>query len=474
MNANADVPGAIAECASAAHATPAATADAANRAGDARAAVAAREADDDGALTTHGAAAMPLAGLTPLAEQWFDEIRTLSFDGVGVTRESYGDSETAAARRLAEHAERDGIAVRTDRAANLIFSLPDADPHAPAIWVGSHLDSVPHGGNYDGLAGVVAGLLCLVAQRRAGRASPRPLNVIALRGEESAWFGKAYVGSSALFGRLKPADLAMKHRSNGRTLADCMAAAGVDVDAVRAQKPLFDARRAHAYLELHIEQGPVMVARGLPVAVVSGIRGNVRHNSISCIGEAGHSGAVPRNLRHDAIFAVAELITRLDEHWRRLLERDIDLVVTTGIVSTDQDEHSISRIPGQVHFSFEARSESAETLDVFHELLIAECNSISRERGVRFDFDRRLASAPARMDPALRAALADACARLDVPFATLPSGAGHDAALFANAGVPSGMLFVRNDHGSHNPHEAMSIDDFMLGVGVLAETISRL
>ncbi|SUY26537.1 N-carbamoyl-L-amino acid hydrolase [Burkholderia oklahomensis] len=474
MNANADVPGAIAECASAAHAMPMATADAASRAGDARAAVAAREADDDGALTTHGAAAMPLAGLTPLAEQWFDEIRTLSFDGVGVTRESYGDSETAAARRLAEHAEREGIAVRTDRAANLIFSLPDADPHAPAIWVGSHLDSVPHGGNYDGLAGVVAGLLCLVAQRRAGRASPRPLNVIALRGEESAWFGKAYVGSSALFGRLKPADLAMKHRSNGRTLADCMAAAGVDVDAVRAQKPLFDARRAHAYLELHIEQGPVMVARGLPVAVVSGIRGNVRHNSISCIGEAGHSGAVPRNLRHDAIFAVAELITRLDEHWRRLLERDIDLVVTTGIVSTDQDEHSISRIPGQVHFSFEARSESAETLDVFHELLIAECNSISRERGVRFDFDRRLASAPARMDPALRAALADACARLDVPFATLPSGAGHDAALFANAGVPSGMLFVRNDHGSHNPHEAMSIDDFMLGAGVLAETISRL
>ncbi|KVP85345.1 hydantoinase/carbamoylase family amidase [Burkholderia ubonensis] len=425
-------------------------------------------------LATHDAAAQPLAELTALAGQWFDEIRALSADGAGVTRESYGASETAAAQRLAEHAEREGLAVRTDRAANLVFSLPDADPQASAIWVGSHLDSVPHGGNYDGLAGIVAGLLCLVAQRRTGLASPRPLNVIALRGEESAWFGKAYMGSSALFGRLKPDDLAMKHRSTGRSLADCMAAAGVDVDAVRAGKPLFDVRRAHAYLELHIEQGPVMVARGLPVAVVSGIRGNVRHNSISCIGEAGHSGAVPRSLRHDAIFAVAELITRLDEHWRRLLERNIDLVVTTGIVSTDQDEHSISRIPGQVHFSFEARSESTETLDVFHELLLAECNSIARERGVRFDFDRRLSSAPARMDAALRAALADACARLDVPFATLPSGAGHDAALFANAGVPSGMLFVRNEHGSHNPHEAMSIDDFMLGVRVLADTIARL
>lgn len=420
---------------------------------------------------------VPLHELTPLAEKWFSDMRALSFDGVGITRESYGESESAAARLLADYAEEEGLAVQVDRAANLVFSLPDSNggnDSAPAVWVGSHLDSVPHGGNYDGLAGIVAGMLCLVAQRRAGQGSARPLKVLALRGEESAWFGKAYMGSSALFGKLKPEDLEMKHRRDGRTLAECMAATGVDVDAVRAGKQLFDLRAAHAYLELHIEQGPVMLARNLPVAVVSGIRGNVRHNSISCIGEAGHSGAVPRNLRHDAIFAVADLITRLDDHWRRLLERDIDLVVTTGIVSTDQEEHSISRIPGQVHFSFEARSESTDTLDVFHELLMAECNSIARERGVRFDFDRRLASAPAHMDPRLRASLADACTRLGIPFATLPSGAGHDAALFANAGVPSGMLFVRNEHGSHNPHEAMSIGDFMMGVGVLAETIEHL
>ncbi|MBR8238820.1 hydantoinase/carbamoylase family amidase [Burkholderia sp. AU42008] len=417
---------------------------------------------------------IPLEELTPLAMQWFDETRALSFDGVGITRESYGESESAAARLLTQYAEQEGLHVTADHAANLIFSLPDSDDRTPAIWVGSHLDSVPHGGNYDGLAGIVAGLLCLVDQRRNGRPSRHQLKVIALRGEESAWFGKAYIGSSALFGKLQPDDLLMKHRSTGRTLAECMASAGVDVDAVRARKPCFDLRGAHAYLELHIEQGPVMVARDLPVAVVSGIRGNIRHNSISCIGEAGHSGAVPRGLRHDAIFAVAELITRLDDHWRSLLERDIDLVVTTGMVSTDQEEHSISRIPGQVHFSFEARSESTDTLNVFHELLMAECNSIARERGVRFEFDRRLTSAPARMDPRLREALTQACNRLAIPVATLASGAGHDAALFANAGVPSGMLFVRNAHGSHNPHEAMDIADFMKGVGVLAETIRCL
>jgi N-carbamoyl-L-amino-acid hydrolase len=127
-----------------------------------------------------------------------------------------------------------------------------------------------------------------------------------------------------------------------------------------------------------------------------------------------------------------------------------------------------------VQFSFEARSESTDTLDVFYELLIAECNSIARERGVRFEFDRRLTSAPARMDPRLRDALTQACIRHAIPAATLASGAGHDAALFANAGVPSGMLFVRNEHGSHNPHEAMEIADFMKSVSVLADTIRSL
>lgn len=419
-------------------------------------------------------ASLPLHELAPVAQRYFSEIGELSFDGVGITRESYGESESAAARWLIEQAHREGLAVQADHAANLVFSLPGSSERAPAIWVGSHLDSVPHGGNYDGLAGIVAGLLCLIAQQRGLCAPRHPLKVLALRGEESAWFGKAYIGSSALLGTLRADDLDLRHRSNGRTLAECMADAGADLAAIRARKPCLEARDVLGYLELHIEQGPVMLERAVPVAVVSGIRGNVRHREIRCIGEAGHSGAVPRSLRHDAMFAVADLITRLDEHWRRLLERDIDLVVTTGVVSTEQDTHAVSRIPGQVSFSFEARSESTDTLDVFHELLLAECNAISRERGVRFEFDRRLTSPPARMDAGLRAALGEACARLAVPWATLPSGAGHDAAVFANAGVPSGMLFVRNEHGSHNPNETMALPDFMKGVSVLAHTLCLL
>jgi N-carbamoyl-L-amino-acid hydrolase len=418
---------------------------------------------------------MNILELRSLAEQMFDEVRKLSFDGVGVTRESYGQGENAAADFLRTLAQDEGLVVANDRAANVVFSMPGVAADAPAIWSGSHLDSVPQGGNFDGLAGIVAGLLCMIARKRAGKsAGATPFQVVGFRGEESAWYGKAYMGSGALFGKLAPEDLELKQRNTGELLGESMRKVGADVDAIRARKLLLDKQKVRAYLELHIEQGPVMVARELPLGVVSGIRGNVRHNRITCIGEAGHSGAVPRWLRHDAMFAVADLIMRLDEHWRALQERGIDLVVTTGVVSTDPAEHSISRIPGLVNFSFEARSKSIDALEGFYELMRTECKAIGRDRGVRFEFDRRLLSEPAVMDARICDILAQACKQQAAPYEIIPSGAGHDASLFANAGIPSGMIFIRNRNGSHNPDEAMEIDDFMRGTQVLSDAVDAL
>lgn len=415
-----------------------------------------------------------LPGLRPMAEKLFSDVRELTFDGVGVTRQSYGRGESDTADYLRAFAASEGLEVRADRAANLVFGLPQTAAASAVTWCGSHIDSVPQGGNFDGYAGVVAGLLCLVAQKAGGTPYARPLEVVAFRGEESAWFGKAYMGSGALFGKVSESDLALKQRSTGESMEACMRRCGADVEAIRAQQTLLDKARIKAYLELHIEQGPVMVARQLPLAVVSGIRGNVRHNRVLCHGDAQHSGVVPRWLRHDAMFAVADLIMRIDEHWRVLLERGTDLVVTTGIVGTDPAEHSISRIPGQVSFSLEARSKSTDTLEAFYQLVRAECGSIERERGVRFEFDRRLLSDPATMDERLCGVLSEACAAQQAAFELIPSGAGHDASLFANAGIPSGMLFVRNQNGSHNPHEAMDIEDFMLGVGAMDAAFARL
>lgn len=414
---------------------------------------------------------MELQSLQPLAQQLFSDIRGLTFDGVGVTRASYGEGENACAAYLDKFARSEGLDVVVDRAGNFIYFDPADARGGAAIWSGSHLDSVPQGGNYDGLAGVVAGLLVLIAAKREGVTLPAPLKVIGFRGEESAWFGKAYMGSGALWGKLSSADLALQRRGDSVSLHDALAACGADIAAISRQEKLLHPADIAAYIELHIEQGPVMVARDIPVGVVSGIRGNVRHNKIECFGDAQHSGVVPRWLRKDAVFAVSDLIVRLDNHWRALLERGTDLVVTCGVVQTNPAEHSISRVPGYAHFSFEARSKSSDTLEAFYQLVQAEMHSIERERGVKFALDRRLMSEPAVCDAQLCDLMAQACRSRGIAHERIPSGAGHDAALFANGGVPSAMVFVRNQNGSHNPHEAMELADFMLGTQVMADTI---
>jgi N-carbamoyl-L-amino-acid hydrolase len=408
-----------------------------------------------------------------LANELFDALRAATGDGVGITRASYGAGESKALDIVEEKARALGLRTERDAGANLVVTLEGSEPELPFLACGSHLDSVPQGGNFDGAAGVVAGLCVLAGFKEDGFRPRRTLKLYGLRGEESARFGKAYMGSSALFGRLTAADLDVKDTDGKFTLGEAMRAVRVDVDRVRSGQPLLDPKSLAAWVELHIEQGPVLVARQLPVGIVTGIRGNIRHRNVECIGVPGHSGAVPRWLRHDAMFATSELISHLDHHWRTLLERGRDLVITAGVVSTDPNEQAIARIPGKLRFSFELRSQSKETLEAFYDLFLSECRLVGEERGVQFKLDRRLESSPATMDPGWVARLRTAARTLGLPDEEIPSGAGHDAAVFANEGIPSAMIFVRNENGSHNPDEAMTIDDFASGVAVMQAALKE-
>jgi N-carbamoyl-L-amino-acid hydrolase len=421
------------------------------------------------------AAELPMAAprVCALAKELFEALRSATGDGVGITRASYGAGESTALDIIETTARNLNLRTERDAGANLVVTLDGSDPQLPFLACGSHLDSVPQGGNFDGAAGVVAGLIVLAGLKEEGLRPRRSLKLYGLRGEESARFGKAYVGSSALFGRLSAADLAMKASDCDRTLGECMREVGVDVDRVKQGELLAQPKDFAAWVELHIEQGPVLVARELPVGVVTGIRGNIRHRVVECVGAAGHSGAVPRWLRHDAMFATSELISHLDRHWRTLLERGRDLVITAGIVTTDPREHAIARIPGKLHFSFELRSQSKGTLDAFYDLFLSECHLIGEERGVEFKLDRRLESAPAIMDPAWVTRLRAIARGLGLPDEEIPSGAGHDAAIFANVGIPSAMIFVRNEHGSHNPDETMAMEDFAAGVALMREALKE-
>ncbi|WP_319581939.1 Zn-dependent hydrolase [uncultured Pseudodesulfovibrio sp.] len=401
------------------------------------------------------------------ARDLFEEVARLSPADVGVSRPAYSDTETRVLEFLRERAEEWGIAVRPDRGGNYHFALPEDMDAERFILVGSHVDSVHQGGNYDGLAGVIAGLLCLARAAVSGKRFAHPVRCVAMRAEESHWFGPCYIGSKGLTGQLTASELSAVHRGDNRTLESHMRDLDIDVDAIKAGRPLMDMASVLEYIELHIEQGPMLVEKRLPVAVVSGIRGNFRHRKITCLGEAGHSGAVPRAYRHDPVFALADLLSRLDDSWLTILQKGDDLVLTSGVVSTDQRTNSLSRIPDKVTFSFDCRSQSREVLEGMRELLMEEMQQVERARKVKFLLDDELSTAPALMSENVIQGLKTAMNRTGLEPFVMPSGGGHDAAIFANAGVPSGMIFVRNRHGSHNPEEALDIADFLLGAEVL-------
>ena len=408
-----------------------------------------------------------------IARYLFDEVAARTRDVQGVSRPAFSTIETETLRFLEEFARKEGLAVWYDAGLNANFSLPCDRDAERYVVVGSHVDSVPFGGNFDGLAGVVAGLVCLLRAHRRGERFAKPVHVLAMRGEESAWFGPCYIGSKVLTGTLLDAELNARHKGDGRTLEAHMADTGLPVDRIRTHVPLVDLSRIEAYLELHIELGPLLIGKSIPAAVVSGIRGNFRHRNVRCIGEAGHSGAVPRAFRRDPVLAMADLLVRLDESWSTILNMGDDLVLTSGMVGTDPANHAMSRIPDEISFSLDVRSQSAKTLDDMRRLLHAEMRQVEKERKVRFELDDEMRVEPALCDPALVEGLKAAMERIGQEPFVMPSGGGHDAAVFSAAGVPSAMVFVRNSNGSHNPDEAMELADFLAATDIVHEFLLR-
>ena len=407
---------------------------------------------------------------TQLARAMFEHLRAQGSDGVGITRLAYTDQETDALGIIARHARRMGLETAFDAAGNLVMSLRGEDASLPALACGSHMDSVPQGGNYDGAAGIIAGVIALASLRARGIQPHRDIRVYALRGEESAAFGKPYIGSRALFGQLGSADMALRQHGSGRSLEGCMRACGIDTTAIADGVCLLDPGTLACWIELHIEQGPVLETHDIPLGVVSAIRGNFRYPCITCTGESGHSGSTPPSLRHDPVLAVAELLSTMETHWQAHLRGGGDLVMTCGCIGTDARTHAIAKIAGSVSFSFEARSTSPGMLERFQSDFLAQCARISARRGVRFEIGQKEATPPVGMDPQWQARLCTVMEAQGLSFMQLPSGAGHDAAVFAAMGVPSAMIFVRNQNGSHNPREAMRLDDFISGCETLART----
>ncbi len=411
-----------------------------------------------------------LPNLTPdvaIAAQLFDDLRLATHDGVGITREAYGKGERVAHEIVRAAAEAIGLECRADPIGNLLMTLPGADRAGKRVVLGSHLDSVVEGGNFDGAAGVLAGLAAVAGMKRAGFVPGRDVTVVALRAEEAgSWFPVSYPGSRGALGLLKPEELAIKRQDTGRSLAEHMREEGFLPEFVEQGGKTFSSDDTAAFLELHIEQGPVLDTEGVPIGIVTGIPGSRRLRAAGVTGEYNHSGATPRKYRRDAAIALAELAHRVDDRWVALEATGHTLVCTFCVLATTA-EAGFTKIAGEARFQLDVRSVNGHSVDALMETLYEIIPEIEARRGVRFELGVETGSRAAPMDSAIQAGLARAADQLGVKHLSMASGAGHDAAAFAMAGIPSAMLFVRNQHGSHNPKEDMRMDDFASACAVV-------
>ena len=407
-----------------------------------------------------------------LAEQLFNELVALSRDPEGgVTRAPYSPEETRVHHRFGDIAKTLGLTVTRDALANTYMTLPGLDPSAKKILTGSHLDSVKQGGNFDGAAGVVAGLVACAALKELGIQPHCDISVMGVRAEESAWFGVSYIGSRGALGALPDGALEAKRVDTGLVLADGILAAGGDPYAVAARTKTFEPTDLRCFLELHIEQGPLLDRDGLPVGIGTGIPGNFRFPDARVIGEYGHVGLL-KDWRRDAVTAVSEFVVAMDALWADWEKAGNPMACTIGEFCTNPELHAMTKVPGEVHFTLDVRAYSAAHLKELEAKTLEIIHSIEKRRGVCFELGNTARAAVGEMAPAICDGFETIARELAVPHRRLGSPASHDAAAFAAAGVPTAMIFVRNANGSHNPAEGMTIDDFLQATAIMTTWIA--
>ncbi|WP_255557258.1 Zn-dependent hydrolase [Sodalis sp. dw_96] len=409
-----------------------------------------------------------------LAQALFNELYAIGYDGIGVTRDTYGPGEQRAHDLIRLSGTELGLEARIDAALNLYLTLPGLERSLPAVLTGSHLDSVPRGGNYDGAAGVIAGMSVLASWIKCGRRPKRDVTVISIRAEESVWFPVSYIGSKSALGLLPADALEAVRFDTGKTLGKHMEEQGGFPETLVNGAPAVSIGAVCAFIELHIEQGSVLIESRQAIGIVTGICGSLRYRSATITGQYAHSGATPRTHRHDAVVAFAELVHELQNTWQVLEADGHELTLTFGQVNTDSKQSDFSKVAGKVVFCIDIRSRDVDTLDLMNDYVQRAVADLSAKHGVNFNLGEKIRSQPASMDPALRHGLTVCAKNRDLKFHAMPSGAGHDAAMFAYTGIPTAMIFIPNANGSHNPDEQMEMDDFSNGARVLSDILWQI
>ena len=400
--------------------------------------------------------------------QRLETLATFTLPGVPWTRRAFSPEFVAARAWLIGEFEAAGLATRIDAGGNLIGHLPGTEPALPPLVTGSHCDTVVAGGRFDGIVGVLAALEVAQSLREHGQPLRHTLEVVDFLCEEPSDYGISCVGSRAFVGEL---DAAMLSACNpqGESLYRAMRRVGARPDAIAAA-----ARRPGdiaAFVELHIEQGPVLESEGLPIGVVSHIAG-IRRVSVTVTGQPDHAGTTPMHIRRDALAGAARIVqaayqeaSRLDGHPHYVVATVGRLALTPNVPNT---------VPGEVQMVLEVRSDSREVLALFPEQVLALCEADLAALGLQCEAVPLTSTPPTACSGHVMRAIGDAACDMGFVHRTLASGAGHDAMHVAAAG-PVGMIFIPCRGGrSHCPQEWADPAQVVAGTRVLAGALRGL
>jgi len=368
------------------------------------------------------------------------------------------DAHRAAAARIAQDMRDNGFdEVSIDAVGNVIGRYKASRPEAKTLMTGSHYDTVRNGGKYDGRLGIFTPMACVRELARQGRRLPFDFEVIGFAEEEGQRYKATFLGSGALIGGFNPAWLDQKD-ADGVTMREAMQHAGLPATLDAIGQLRRDPSRYLGFVEVHIEQGPVLNEIDLPLGIVTSINGGVRFQC-EVLGMASHAGTTPMDRRRDAAAAVAELALYVEKR----AAQDGDSVGTIGMLNVPGG--SINVVPGRCQFSMDLRAPTDLQRDALVADVLAELKAICERRGVRYTAEETMRAAAAPSAPAWQRRWENAVNALGVPLFRMPSGAGHDAMKLHEV-MPQAMLFVRGQNSgiSHNPLESTTSDDIQLAV----------
>ncbi len=396
----------------------------------------------------------------------FEAMAQLTAPGEGINRLAFTDADWAGRQYIIDCMTDAGLSVEIDDFGNVIGYKIGKKPDLPVVMVGSHTDSVPNGGNYDGVVGVLSAIEVIRSMTDDGYEHDHTIAVVSFMCEESGRFGNATLGSKAMRGELTLQDLHRLVDKQGISLYEALKGRNLNPDGIET---MAYKRPVKSFTEIHIEQGKVLEHEQKTIGIVTGIAAPERFY-VTIRGNADHSGATPMNLRHDALCGASKIILGIEEI--ASMQEELPVVGTVGVVEVMPGAMNV--IPGAVKLGVDIRSISKVARNSVVTLVKEFIDITAEKRGLSYTIETIAQDHPVEMHPAMIREIEEAIKSVGVEYMTMPSGAGHDAMHWAEA-IPTGMIFIPCRDGiSHNPAEFAEMDDIVTGAEVLDKVLRKL